>query len=70
MKCTGHKNNNTMKPYVETATETQALQMEKWNKNQYRSKIINLLDEVSEDFLKEILGGIQSKLAKINQLKT
>lgn len=64
MKCTGHKNYNTMKPYIETATETQALQMEKWNKNQYRSKIINLLDDVSEEFLKALLTDIQEKIAK------
>lgn len=63
MKCTGHKNYNTMKPYIETATETQALQMEKWNKNQYRSKIINLLDDVSEDLLKEILADLQVRIA-------
>ena len=63
MKCTGHKSYNTMKPYIETATETQALQMEKWNKNQYRSKIINLLDGVSEDFLKRLLVDIQNRLA-------
>lgn len=65
MKCTGHKNYNTMKPYIETATETQALEMEKWNKNQYRSKIINLLDDVDEAFLKELLSEIQQKIAKI-----
>lgn len=65
MKCTGHKNYNTMKPYIDTATETQTLQMEKWNKNQYRSKIINLLDEVNEDFLKELLSDIQERLAKV-----
>ena len=64
MKCTGHKNYNTMKPYVETSTETQAFQMEKWNKNQYRSKIINLLDDVSEDFLKQLLVDIQKRVAK------
>ena len=53
-----------MKPYIETATETQALQMEKWNKNRYRSKIINLLDDASEDFLKQLLVDIQKRLAK------
>lgn len=55
MKCTGHKSYNTMKPYIETAIETQSLQMEKWNKNQYRSQIINLLYNVDEDRLKKIL---------------
>jgi integrase len=64
MKCTGHKSYNTMKPYIETATETQALQMEKWNKNQYRSKIINLLDDASEDFLKGVLSYIQEQQTK------
>ena len=64
MKCTGHKSYNTMKPYIETACETQALQMEKWNKNQYRSRIINLLDDVSETFLKELLDDIQERLSK------
>jgi integrase len=55
MKCTGHKGYNTMKPYIETATETQALEMEKWNRSQYRSQIISLLDKADENRLKEIL---------------
>jgi len=59
MKCTGHSNYNTMKPYIETATETQALQMEKWNKNQYRSQIINLLEDADEDKLKKILSYLK-----------
>ena len=61
MKCTGHKSYNTMKPYIETATETAALEMEKWNKNQYRSKIINLLEDADEEFLKALLQDIQEK---------
>ena len=64
MKCTGHKSYNTMKPYIETATETAVLEMEKWNKNQYRSKIINLLDDADEEFLKKLLLDIQKELAK------
>ena len=64
MKCTGHKSYNTMKPYIETATETAVLEMEKWNKNQYRSKIINLLDDADEEFLRILLRDIQEKLAK------
>jgi peroxiredoxin len=38
--------------------------MEKWNKNQYRSKIINLLDDADEEFLKKLLLDIQKELAK------
>lgn len=59
MKCTGHKGYNTMKPYIETATETQALEMEKWNRSQYRSQIITLLDSASENHLKKILEYIK-----------
>lgn len=60
MKCTGHKGYNTMKPYIETATETQALEMEKWNRSQYRSQIITLLDSANENRLKNILENIKS----------
>lgn len=63
MKCTGHKSYNTMKPYIETAVETVALEMEKWNKNQYRSKIIGLLDTIEENELKEIYSELKIKLA-------
>ena len=61
MKCTGHKGYNTMKPYIETATETQALEMEKWNRNQYRSQIITRLEEFKEDDLKLILDYVKSR---------
>ena len=64
MKCTGHKNYNTMKPYIETAIETQTLQMEKWNHNQYRSKIINELEDADEKLLKEVLAFIHKKNQK------
>ena len=40
--------------------------MEKWNKNQYRSKIISLLDEADEEFLKNLLSDVQIRLAKAN----
>ena len=46
------------------AFQLSALEMEKWNKNQYRSKIINLLDDVDEAFLKSLLADIQQKLVK------
>ena len=59
MKCTGHKGYNTMKPYIETATETQTLEMEKWNRSQYRSQIISLLDNANEDLLKNILEYVK-----------
>jgi len=53
MKATGHKGYKTMQPYIDTATETQALEMEKWNRTQYRSQIITMLDKMNERQLKE-----------------
>lgn len=64
MKCTGHKSYNTMKPYIETAIETQTVQMDKWNRNQYRSQIINLLEDANEALLKQILLDVQQKINK------
>ena len=60
MKCTGHKGYNTMKPYIETAFETQSLEMEKWNRNQYKSEIISIIDNLDEKQLKNILNYTQS----------
>lgn len=60
MKATGHKTYKTMQPYIDTATETQSLEMEKWNKNQYRSQIITLIDKFSEDKLKMVLEQIKT----------
>ena len=48
-----------MKPYIETATETQTLEMEKWNRNQYRSQIIALLDNAKESELLVALSTLQ-----------
>ena len=66
MKCTGHKGYNTMKPYIETAFETQSLEMEKWNRNQYKSSIITFLDQADEKRLKEILTFCESMSKQSN----
>ena len=50
-----------MKPYIETATETQALEMEKWNKSQYRSQIIQLLDKADEKELIRFLKYLKAQ---------
>ena len=49
-----------MKHYIETATETQTLEMEKWNRNQYRSQVITRLEEFKEDDLKLVLDYVKS----------
>lgn len=41
------------KAVVNERLETQDIEMEKWNKNQYRSQIITMLDSLSSDQLQE-----------------
>lgn len=60
MKSTGHHSLKTMSPYIDTATETQTLEMEKWNKNNYRAKIMTILDSFDEDELKQTLEAIKA----------
>lgn len=55
MSCTGHSDYESMKPYIEVADETQKIQMDRWNTHQYKSDIIDYLDKVGEDKLKEVL---------------
>lgn len=64
MKCTGHKGYETMKPYIETAIETQQLEMEKWNRTHYKAQIIQYLDKASEERLKDIIAYISSNLVE------
>ena len=60
MKATGHKGYNTMKPYIDTATETQTIEMEKWNRSRFKSEIIMLLDKATEDQMKSTLAHLKS----------
>ena len=63
MKATGHKGYKTMQPYIDTATETQTIEMEKWNRNQYRAKIITAIDTMTEEQLKNLLDIISSSFS-------
>lgn len=58
MKCTGHTDYKTMKPYIATITETQTKQIEKWNISQYRSIINERLDSCSKEDLIKIMAAI------------
>ncbi len=60
MKATGHHDYKTMKPYIATSNETQDREMSKWNRNQYRSQILAILDNADEKELKAILDKIRS----------
>lgn len=61
-RCSGHKDLRTMAPYMGVGLEAQTIEMDKWNKSQYRSQIISLLDNYSENQLKTILEHIKTIL--------
>ena len=55
MSCTGHSDYESMRPYIEVADETQKMQMEKWNSHQYKSGIIERIDKMNSEQLKEVV---------------
>lgn len=64
MKCTGHSSYNTMKPYIETASKTQEIEMEKWNNKKDdspRSKLITLLENANDEQIAAILKVFAKK---------
>lgn len=70
-KCSGHKDLRTMAPYMGVGIEAQTLEMDKWNKSQYRSEIIKTIDKMTENELLLVSKVLQNKdmLAKmIDQL--
>ena len=61
MSCTGHKDYQSLKPYIEVASETQRLELSKWNGKDTKVGIITALEgldahqlELVYDFVKSI----------------
>lgn len=46
MRATGHSDYESMKPYIEVLNETQRIEMEKWNKQSYKSEVISMIDKL------------------------
>lgn len=46
MRTTGHNDNESRKPYIEVHNETQRIEMEKWNKQSYKSDVISMIDKL------------------------
>ncbi len=69
-RCSGHKDLRTMAPYMGVGIEAQTLEMDRWNKSQYRSQIVSILDKMNENELKLVLNTIQNpdKLIQIVQV--
>lgn len=60
-RCSGHKDLRTMAPYMGVGIEAQTLEMDKWNKSQYRSEIISQLDKMTEQELSLIANLLKDK---------
>ena len=59
MSCTGHSDYESMKPYIEVADETSKIEMDKWNTYQYKSGIIERLDQMSVPQLKRLFEYVK-----------
>lgn len=68
MKCTGHSDYKTMVPYIETATETQTMEMEKWNKNQFKTRFWELIEKIPEGYELKILETLETTLKEMRIL--
>ena len=60
MSCTGHSDYESMKPYIEVADETQKMQMDKWNTHQYKSGIIESMEKMTSEQLKQLFEYVKT----------
>lgn len=54
MSITGHKDYESMKPYIEIANETKRYELDKWNGKEWKIRITELLDKFNEAKLKKV----------------
>ena len=54
MSCTGHKDYESMKPYIEIDSDTTRLELEKWNGMGLKNSIAELINKFDEEKLKKI----------------
>ena len=67
MSITGHKDYESMKPYIEIANETKRLEMDKRNGKKLKNDIIEAIDNFDEDKLNKVYEYILDlKLAHIS----
>lgn len=59
MMATGHSDYESMKPYIDIADETQAIHMTKWNRNQYKSQIVTMIDDLDKEQLQKVVEFIK-----------
>ena len=61
MKCTGHSSYKTMQPYIDSEASSQTREMQKWNTNPCKQKIINYLNGANDEDLQRLLDFINKK---------
>lgn len=54
MSITGHKDYESMKPYIEIANDTKRFEMDKWNGKELKISIAELIDKFDEEKLKKV----------------
>jgi integrase len=60
MSCTGHKDYQSMKPYIEVGNDTQKLELGKWNGKDTKVDIIAALEELDADKLEQVYDFVKS----------
>lgn len=60
MSITGHKDYESMKPYIEIANDTKRFEMEKWNGNETKMNIMKELEEFDKDKLIQVYEFVKT----------
>lgn len=60
MSITGHKDYESMKPYIEIANDTKQIEMEKWNSNETKINIMNKLEKLDKDELMQVYEFVKT----------
>lgn len=60
MSCTGHKDYQSMKPYIEVGNDTQKLELGKWNGKATKVDIIAALEDLDADKLEQVYDFVKS----------
>ena len=54
MSCTGHKDYESMKPYIEIASDTRRIELDKWNGKEMKIDIMEMMEKFDEAKLKKL----------------
>jgi hypothetical protein len=60
MSCTGHKDYQSMKPYIEVGNDTQKLELGKWNGKDTKVDIITALEDLDAEKLELVYDFVKS----------